>query len=405
PRLPDLPRLRWMVPTGEALPPDLAARWLAAYPQIPLINAYGPTECSDDVTHAVLRASPREGYETVPIGRAVANMQLYILDPQLRPVPVGVAGELYVGGVGVGRGYYGRPDLTAERFVPNPFGERLEASGLRLVDSEPNQASSLKAQASRLYRTGDLGRWRADGQIEFLGRIDHQIKVRGYRIELGEIEAVLAQHPALRQAVVVAVPGPAGDDQIVAYVVPKTEDALQDAELKTYLEERLPEYMVPSAVVALERLPLTPNGKLDQKALPAPDWGASEDAYAPPRTPVEQRLAEIWAEVLGLPRVGIHDNFFKLGGNSLLATRCIARLPEHYQIDLPLRHMFAEPTIAGFAGAITVQELSAPAPAAEPPAQDAAPLGESLEQILDTFERLSEDELLALLASSGEGGA
>jgi amino acid adenylation domain-containing protein/non-ribosomal peptide synthase protein (TIGR01720 family) len=360
PELPALRALRWMIPTGEALPPELAARWLDAYPLIPLLNAYGPTECSDDVTHAVLRSVP-EGSASVPIGRPVANMRLYILDAHLQPVPVGVTGELYVGGVGVGRGYHGRPDLTAERFVPDPFADvRLTIDDVRLSDTKGSESSGATVNrqseiGNRLYRTGDMGRWQSDGQIEFLGRIDHQVKVRGFRIELGEIEAVLAQHPAVRAAVVLARSGPAGDARLVAYAVPAAAEAQRPAdntELRGYLEQRLPEYMIPAAIVTLERLPLTPNGKIDRKALPEPDWGGPSEGYEAPRTPAEQTLARIWAELLGFKRVGIRDNFFALGGDSILSIQVIARASQA-GLRLTPKQMFLHQTIAELAAVVT----------------------------------------------------
>ncbi|HEX7242145.1 MAG TPA: phosphopantetheine-binding protein, partial [Longimicrobiaceae bacterium] len=265
-----------------------------------------------------------------PIGRAVANTQLYVLDGRLEPVPVGVAGELYIGGVGMARGYLGRPELTAERFVPDPH---------------------RGVAGARLYRTGDVGRRRADGEIEFLGRTDHQVKVRGYRVELGEIEAVLRGHEQVREAVVLLREDVPGQQRLVAYVTGEAGAELTAAELRghlarlrAYLAERLPEYMVPSAFVVLEQLPVTSNGKIDRRALPAPER-ASEEEYVAPRTAVEELVAEIWAELLRLERVGVTENFFQLGGHSLLATQVVSRLRKTLGIEVPLSAMFEQPTV------------------------------------------------------------
>jgi acyl carrier protein len=263
----------------------------------------------------------------VPIGRPIANTRVYILDAYRKPVPIGIAGEIYIGGIGVARGYLNRPELTAERFLKDPFTEEAGA---------------------RMYRTGDSGRWLADQTIEFLGRTDDQVKIRGYRIELGEIESVLRQHPYVRQAAVSAREDAAGAKRLIAYVVPEKEHEVFARELRAYLQLKLPEYMIPSALVALSELPLTPNGKVDKRALPRPDreqW-KQESACDPPRTPIEEALANIWAELLSRECVGVHDNFFELGGNSLLATQVVSRIRRRFQIELPLRRIFESPTIA-----------------------------------------------------------
>jgi amino acid adenylation domain-containing protein len=323
----DLSFLQWMIVTGEACAPDLAHRWLEIAPHTRLLNAYGPTECSDDVTHF---ESLRRGSGPplcLPVGRPVANTRIHVLDPAGQPLPPGVPGELCVGGRGVGRGYWGLPARTAQVFVPDAWSE------------EPG---------SRLYRTGDLARWLADGTLELLGRIDHQVKVRGFRIELGEIEALLAALAGVREAAVLLRDDTPGGPQLVAYVAGV---AGADA-LRTALRERLPEYMVPAAFVTLPALPLTPNGKVDRKALPAPVWQSSGDRYQAPRTPVEEALAGIWAELLGRERVGAADNFFGLGGHSLLATRVVSRIRSAFQVEIPVRSLFDEPTLADLAALV-----------------------------------------------------
>ncbi|HEX9937102.1 MAG TPA: condensation domain-containing protein, partial [Longimicrobium sp.] len=264
----------------------------------------------------------------MPPGCPIANATIYVLDGSGEPVPVGVTGELYLGGAGVTRGYRRLPGQTAERFVPDPFGA---------------------SPGARLYRTGDLGRWLPDGTIEFMGRGDAQVKVRGFRIELGEIEARLAEHPAVHETVVVAHDGEVGDPRLVAYYV---GDPAGAEALRTHLAARLPEYMVPAAFVHMDALPVNPNGKLDRKALPEPEYGSDEETYVAPRTPVEEVLAGIWAEVLGVPRLGVHDSFFELGGHSLLATRAVSRVRELFGVELPLRALFEGPTVAELASAV-----------------------------------------------------
>jgi amino acid adenylation domain-containing protein len=316
---------------GEALPAGLAARIDAAVPG-GLVNMYGPTETTVwSATHAV-----GGGEGVVPIGRPIANTRVYVLDDGFRPQPVGVPGELYVAGAGVARGYLDRPGLTAERFLPDPFSSRPGA---------------------RLYRTGDRARWRADGTLEYLGRLDAQVKVRGFRIEPGEVEAALAAHPGIREAAVVAREDAPGDRRLVAYVVAGQGAAPDAAELRAHLAGRLPVYMVPGAFVVLESLPLTPSGKLDRRALPAPEQGPAEDQYVAPRTPIEETLAGIWREVLGLERVGVRDRFFELGGHSLLATRVVSRIRGAFGVELTVRAMFEHPTVEGLAGLLSKPEL------------------------------------------------
>ncbi|MEW5929719.1 MAG: amino acid adenylation domain-containing protein, partial [Gemmatimonadota bacterium] len=316
--------LRALLLGGEALPPDLVERTFERFPRLEVWNLYGPTETSvNAVAGRVERGRP------VRIGRPVANARAYVLDREGRPVPAGVPGELYLGGAGVARGYLGRADLTAERFVPDAL------SGGR---------------GERLYRTGDRVRWTAEGELEFLGRTDQQLKVRGIRVEPGEIEAALREHAAVREAAVVPREVRPGVAQLVAYVAARPGTAAGASELRAHLRERLPEHMVPAAFVAMERLPLTPSGKLDRRALPAPEQESA--AYAAPRTPVEEVLAGIWAEVLGVERVGVEDGFFDLGGHSLLATQVVSRARRAFGVEVPLRALFDAPTVAGLAGRV-----------------------------------------------------
>ncbi|HKV12552.1 MAG TPA: amino acid adenylation domain-containing protein, partial [Thermoanaerobaculia bacterium] len=286
-----------------------------------VLNLYGPSE---DTTYSTFTLAARGSGKEPTIGRPIVGTRLYLLDPEGSPVPVGVPGGLYLGGAGLARGYFGRPDLTAERFVPDPFSGKA---------------------GDRLYFTGDLARYGPTGEIEFLGRLDHQVKVRGFRIELGEIESALAAHPAVREAVVIARAG-----TLVAYVV--ADPAPAASSLRSFLKERLPEHMVPTAWVFLAALPLTPNGKVDRKALPEPGDGARKEAPAGPRTPAEEVLAGIWADVLGLAAVGPDDNFFELGGHSLLAARVVSRIREAFGVELPLRRLFEAPTVAELAAGL-----------------------------------------------------
>ncbi|HLI77821.1 MAG TPA: amino acid adenylation domain-containing protein, partial [Acidobacteriaceae bacterium] len=304
--------VRRIISSGEALTADTAQKCLECS-SAELHNLYGPTEASIDVTHwrCDLQRVKENG---VPLGQPIANTQVYVLNEAMEPAPVGVAGELYLGGVGLARGYWRRAKLTAEKFVPNPYGEQPGA---------------------RLYRTGDLVRWRSDGNLEFLGRLDQQVKVRGFRIELGEIETELRQHAAVDDVLVVAQKDQRGEQRLVGYVV----GGADERELREYLKRRLPEYMVPSVLMRLERIPLTANGKIDRKGLPEPLIGEAA-AYAAPRTAEEEILCGIVAEVLQRERVGVGENFFDLGGHSLLAVQVIARIRAHFGVVLPLRAMF-----------------------------------------------------------------
>jgi amino acid adenylation domain-containing protein len=328
--------LKRVICSGEALPFDLQERFFARL-DAELHNLYGPTEAAVDVTCWACERESRS--RTVPIGRPIANTQIYLLDSNLRLVPMGVPGELHIGGVGLGRGYLNRPDLTAERFIPNPFTPPYAMGG----DIEG---------CLRLYKTGDLARYRPDGNIEFLGRMDYQVKVHGHRIELGGIEAVLEQHPTVRKAVVVVRgTGDEPDDKRLAAYIVAQDPALALGDLRDWLRAKLPDYMVPSDWMMLPALPLTPSGKIDRKALPAPDVFQPErlDEYVAPETPVEEKLAEIWAQILHVEQVGIYDNFFNVGGHSLLATQVIRRINKTFSLNLSVDSIFDEPTIAGLA--------------------------------------------------------
>ncbi|MGW0538654.1 amino acid adenylation domain-containing protein, partial [Streptomyces sp. NPDC003032] len=317
----DRTRVDVLVFAGEALPADLVNRAREAFPGVRIINAYGQTE-SFYATTFTASGTPR-ALGAVPIGAPLGNMRAYVLNTGLQPVPAGVAGELYIGG-NVGRGYLGRPGLTAERFVADPYGE----------------------PGSRMYRTGDLARWNAQGELEYVGRADTQVKVRGFRVEPGEVEAAVVKHPGVAQAAVIARAGAATDTgkRLIAYVVPAEPGGVTAEELREAVAAGLPDFMVPAAFMLLDRLPLMPNGKLDRAALPEPEFTAG--AYRAPRTAAEQTLAELFAEVLGLDQVGIDDNFFTLGGHSLLATRLISRVRTVLGAELPIKTVFAAPSVA-----------------------------------------------------------
>jgi amino acid adenylation domain-containing protein len=292
-----------------------------------LVNHYGPTENTVVTTWAPV-ASVTETDVPPSIGRPISNTQVYLLDHHLNPVPIGIPGELHISGDGLARGYLHRRELTAEKFIQNPFSDDPKI---------------------RMYRTGDMARYLPDGNIEFLGRIDHQVKIRGFRIELGEIEMVMNQHPAVRETVVIVREDVPGDNRLVAYMVAGQDQGLESGELRDFLQQKLPGYMLPSAFVKLDQLPLDPNGKVDRQALPAPDKTRSDlqSNFVAPRTAVEEMLSGIWSEVLGIERVGVHDNFFELGGHSLLGTRIISRIRDEFQVELPLLSLFEKPTAAG----------------------------------------------------------
>ncbi|WP_441338245.1 amino acid adenylation domain-containing protein [Microcystis sp. M110S1] len=313
---------------GENLLGENIAFWQEFAPETLLVNEYGPTET---VVGCCIYQVPMGKYisGSIPIGRPIANTQLYILDQNLQPVPIGIPGELYIGGAGLARGYLNRPELTQEKFIPNPFDN-----------------SKVKNQKSKLYKTGDLCRYLPDGNIEYLGRIDSQVKIRGFRIELGEIEAVLTQYPQVQSSVIIAREDTPGNKRLVAYIVPEKEATPTPNEMRQCLKEKLPEYMIPSAFVILESLPLTPNGKIDRRALPAPEQNYERtDKFILPRNPIEEILVTIWTEVLKVQQISINDNFFELGGHSLLATQLISRIRTNLSIEIPLRSLFAAPTI------------------------------------------------------------
>jgi aspartate racemase len=342
-------RLRLVVSASEPLWSDLPRTWRSDFGHgARLVNMLGQTEATGILTSYPIPAIEDEQRHILPVGRPLTNVRVYMLDRHMQPVPIGVPGEIHVGGRLLARGYLGNAALTARKLVPNPFDDTAR---------------------TRLYRTGDRGRCRADGTIEFLGRADHQVKIRGFRVELAEVEARLGEHPQVRECVVVAreahsgssspsppatVPGKEG--RLVAYVVPRQRPEPSTSDLRRFLQEYLPEYMIPSAFVTMDALPLTPNGKVDRGALPEPDSTrpALEQPFDAPRTPLEEVLASMWAQVLEVENIGIHDSFFELGGHSLLATQFASELQDIFPTEVPLLGMFfEEPTVAGLAAAIS----------------------------------------------------
>jgi amino acid adenylation domain-containing protein len=367
-----LPR-KYLILGGETCSWELIQR-VTKVAQCAVINHYGPTETTVGSLTFSLRekALTSETAATVPIGRPIANTEVYILNPYGKPVPVGAPGELCIGGAGVARGYLNQPEQTADRFIHHPFSTDPDA---------------------RLYKTGDRARFLPDGNVEFLGRLDQQVKIRGFRVEPAEIEAVLRRLATVQQAVVVAQDDKSGEKGLVAYFVKVPGRGAKVDELRSFLLEQLPDYMVPSVYVALESLPLTPNGKVDYRALPAPDQvrPQAEKIFVAPRNEVEEVLAAIWVEVLKLDQVGIHDNFFELGGHSLLATQIISRIRTAFQVQLPLRSIFETPTVADLAQAI-VQ------------IQSETPQAEEIDRLLGELEGLSEEEVQRLLAIEMQAG-
>jgi amino acid adenylation domain-containing protein/FkbM family methyltransferase len=330
----ELPGLRWMMATGETVPTDLVNAWLEIYPGVPVVNAYGPTEASDDVTQLVIERPLPASLISLPIGKPLANFQCHVLDADLQLAPIGVPGELWIAGIGVGCGYWRRPEKTALSFVPHPF---------------PRTGGEI------CYRTGDLVRWLPDGNLEFLGRLDHQVKLRGFRIELGEVEAALLAQEGVHEAVA-AVQSRDGDKRLVAYVVPAAGCSLEAGGLRDLLQRRLPGPMVPSAFVCLEALPRTPNGKIDHRALPRVEQRSVRRTGVLPRNAVEERLAEIWAEIFKEGPVDVEADFFELGGHSLLATRMLARVQAAFAVGIPLRKVFEHATIAALARVVEEAE-------------------------------------------------
>ncbi|WP_442935957.1 non-ribosomal peptide synthase/polyketide synthase [Nostoc sp.] len=372
--LKDCNSLKQVICSGEALPKELQERFFACL-GCQLHNLYGPTEAAIDVTF--WECQPESNLKTVPIGRPISNTQIYILDQNLQPVPVGVPGELHIGGAGLARGYLNARELTEQKFIPNPFSGSKGAGEQRSrgVRERRRKIVQSPVPSPRLYKTGDLARYLPDGNIEYLGRIDNQVKIRGFRIELGEIEAALSQHQDVQTSVVIVREDIPGDKRLVAYIVPQPQVTPTISQLRSFLKEELPEYIVPSAFVTLDSLPLTPNGKLDRRALPAPEPSSElSDKYVTPRTPLEEILAQIWVQVLKVELVGRHDNFFELGGHSLLATQLISRMRSSLKVELPLRSLFAAPTIAELAPLIQQlqqQDLELAAPPILPRANNA----------------------------------
>ena len=377
-----VPQLKLWSCSGEVLPADLARRFRTAYPGATLLNIYGSSEVAADVTwHEV----GEDDTVSVPIGKPISNTQVYLLDRHLNPVPVGVRGQIYVGGDGLARGYWNRPELTAERFIANPIAAERSA---------------------RLYRTGDLGRWRPNGEIEYLGRVDSEVKLRGMRIELGEIEVVLRTQELVGEAAVeLAEEG--GHARLVAYLVARDGQMPTARELRRHLRAKLPEPMVPARYVVLERLPLLASGKVNRRAL-AGTTGVvlSEQSMTPARTDSERKLAEIWKELLKVEEVGIDQNFFELGGHSLLVLQVIARIRRTFEVELPVRTVFEEPTIAGLAAAVEkadAQGLRARTPILQRRVRPQAPSAPNREALLAQLDQLSPDDVQTLLLRLREG--
>ncbi len=367
-----LPALKTIITAGEKCTRDLVRRWAA---DRQFVNAYGPTETT--VCASMYEASEKDDREP-PIGHPIDNFRLYVTDENLQLVPIGVPGELCIAGVGLARGYLNRPDLTAERFVPDPFSAQ---------------------KGARMYRSGDLVRWLPDGNLEFLGRIDHQVKVRGFRIELGEIEAVLTTHETIRDAAVLVREDQPGEQRLVAYYVTEDGTPLVANELKNFLKQQLPEYMVPALFVHLEAMPLTPNGKVDRKALPEPEFSRSalQTEYVAPRNEKEEALAAIVGELLHLEKVGVFDNFFDLGGHSLLATKFMSRIREQFNVELPLRTLFEKPTIAELAIAIDESHSALAGERIERVEREDV----QLDDLLSELDQLSDEEVKRLLEEEG----
>ncbi|MCB1057386.1 MAG: non-ribosomal peptide synthetase, partial [Acidobacteria bacterium] len=389
--------LRRLLAGGDVLSPGHVKKALETLPDTTVINGYGPTENTTFTTTHAMDDAAAVG-DPVPIGRPISNTRVYVLDARRRPVPVGIAGELYAGGDGLARGYHRRPAATAERFVPDPG-----------LGAEPG---------ARLYKTGDLVRWLPSGVLEFLGRTDQQVKVRGFRIEPGEIEAALLRHPGVAECAVIArsdgtadapsatstASTTAGAKRLVAYLVPGDGQDLGEVDWRSFLRRDLPDYLVPSAFVVLETLPLNANGKLDRAALPAPESSGGGEGREP-ETELERYLVELWQELLPVETVGVDDDFFELGGHSLVATQVISRLRQGRSLEAPLGLLFEHPTVAQLAAAL--DELQAGGDGASGPSAITAALGAGEIAIPEGAEDLSEEDLDALLRSmmDGEEGA
>ncbi len=370
--------LRLVVAGGESPSPAKLAAWFSLMPGPAwFANAYGPTEATVAASHFMVAygdetlpdavpAAVAMGLARLPIGKPGSNMRAYVLDAQMRPVPINVPGELYIGGAGVARGYLGRPELTAERFVPNPFADETRGQGDKETGrgDRPFSPSPHLPRRARLYRTGDLVRWLPDGNLEFIGRADEQVKIRGFRIEPGEVEAALAGCPGLAEAAVAVRADAAGEKRLIGYIVPEAGRPASLADVRSYLAQRLPDYMAPALWMTLDALPRTPSGKIDRRGLPAPDGSnIATTAYVAPRTPEEELLAGIFGQVLGSPQVSATANFFDLGGHSLLATRLASKIREVLGAELPLRDLFETPTVAGIAARVAAARQAAAEPA------------------------------------------
>jgi amino acid adenylation domain-containing protein len=367
-----IPALQFWITSGEAITTELARRFAERLPKATLLNLYGSSEVAGDVTSYVINNS--QFLERIPIGRPIANTRLYVLDRDANPVPIGIPGEIYVGGDSLAHGYLNDDALTVQKFLPDPFST---------------------GRGARLYRTGDLGRFLPDGNLEFLGRVDNQIKIRGVRIELNEIESILQTHPAIHSAAVAMI-GASGDERLIGYVVPH-DGAPKPEDLRRFLQDKVPDALVPASFMILNTLPLLPNGKVDRKALPAPERlrPGRDKQYIAPRNLTEEKLVEIMEEVLKVTRVGIYDNFFDLGGHSLLGMQVVARVRRAFQVELPLRTLFEEPTVAGLCPIIEQalqrnEGLRIPAPT-----RRMSP--SKREQLLARLDQLTDEQVQALL--------